>query len=67
MLVCHEMSNSSDSYSPVDSKHTSLGDEGEGEEDSWGSGVEGGQLFSQLKVLEASDHVRELQTIVRDR
>ena len=56
------MSDSSDSLSPVDSSHTSLGD-GEEEEDGW-AGLEGGQ---QLKILEASDHVRELQTIIRDR
>lgn len=62
--VCHEMSNSSDSLSPIDSSHTSLGDEGDG--DGWG-GLEDGQLLQQLKVLEASDHVRELQTIIRDR
>lgn len=59
------MSDSSDSLSPVDSSHTSLGD-GEEEEEGW-VGLEGGQLLQQLKVLEASDHVRELQTIIRDR
>lgn len=58
------MSDSSDSLSPVDSSHTSLGD---GEEvDGWG-GLEDGQVLQQLKVLEASDHIRELQTIIRDR
>ena len=65
----HEMSNSSDSCSPADSSHTSLGDEGEGaaEEDGWNVQVGGQQLLHQLKVLKASDRVRELQTIIRDR
>ena len=64
------MSNSSDSCSPVDSSHTSLGDEGEGaaeEEDGWSLEVGGQQLLHQLKVLEASDRIRELQTIIRDK
>ena len=54
----------------MDSSHTSLGDEGEGaaeEEDGWSLEVGGQQLLHQLKVLEASDRIRELQTIIRDK
>ena len=67
------MSNSSDSSSPVVSSHVSLcgeGEEGAAEEDSW-LGENGGgarlDVFDQLKVLEPSDRLRELQTILRDR
>lgn len=72
------MSNSSDSSSPVVSSRVSLSGEGEcygggeEEEDEWmmdgGSGRNAAVgLFDQLKVLESSDRVRELQTIIRDR
>lgn len=72
------MSNSSDSSSPVDSKHASLCDEpaddGGGtdhrDSDNWTCGLEtriSDGLFKQLKVIEQSDQVRELQTIIRDR
>ena len=67
------MSNSSDSSSPVVSSHVSLSGEGEdgaAEEDgsSWGPSDGAGDAMSeQLKVLEPSDRMRELQTIIRDR
>lgn len=65
------MSNSSDSSSPVVSSHVSLcgeGEEGGAEEDgSWTKGSAGDEMLAQLKVLEPSDRVRELQTILRDR
>lgn len=61
------MSNSSGS-SPVNSTRASVTDETEsdlgyatGEGGWWGDGQP-----SQLKVLEANDQVRELQTIIRD-
>ena len=47
------------------SSHVSLCGEGEegAAEDDWTDGA----LFEQLMVLESSDRVRELQTILRDR
>ena len=59
------MSNSSDSCSPVASAHTSLGDE-EGDAELQGWSWED-SLDHQLKVLEPSDQMKELQTIIRDR
>ena len=68
------MSNSSDSSSPVASSHVSLcgeGEEGAVEDDGWALGGQEGarlEVFEEhLKVLEPSDRVRELQTILRDR
>ena len=65
------MSNSSDTSSPVVSSHVSLCDEGEdgvAEDDgSWAKNGAGDEMLEQLKVLEPSDRVRELQTILRDR
>ena len=63
------MSNSSESCSPVGSNHVSLCDEDEEgggavDDDCWAGN---GHSLDRLKVLDPSDQVRELQTIIRDR